>query len=133
MALMTRRCEYIVNATSSLSNANGLKSSVLQKHLYSQNAEIVESITHLSQPSAPVSSMGNYLLVPHTSSDDSIPNTPSSEIRPTVVTDMWVERCLHRKAYVSPQNNVTSTPFRHFPISGKLCTHHTIMENIDMF
>ena len=102
--------------------ANYLQSSVLQKHLHSQNAEIVDSITHLSEPSTPVPSTESYLLVPHTSSDNSIPATPSLETWPTVVTDMWVERCLHRKEYVPPQNNVTNTPFCRFPISGMIKT-----------
>ena len=38
--------------------------------------------------------------------------------QPMAVTEMWVERCLHRKEVVSPEANVTSTPFRRFPIPG---------------
>lgn len=59
-----------------------------------------------------------FLLVPHTSSNDDIPSTPNQAPSITVVTDLWIERCLHKKHYVSPGANVTNTLFQH-SIPGK--------------
>ncbi|KAL8873318.1 MAG: hypothetical protein Q9174_001194 [Haloplaca sp. 1 TL-2023] len=54
--------------------------------------------------------------------------------QPTVVTDMWVERTLHRKQYIRPDANVTNTPFRTFPISGfeRLVVCSTGFEGVDL-
>ena len=59
-----------------------------------------------------------YLLVPHTSAFEDIPPIPDTRPKPTVVTDMWIERCLFRKEFVQPQTNVTNTVFPRFPIPG---------------
>ena len=78
----------------------------------------MSDLSQLSQLPLSASNDGAYVVVPHTSSDHDIPSTPDPMPQPIAVTDMWVERCLHRKEFVSPQANVTSTPFRRFPIPG---------------
>ena len=78
----------------------------------------MSDLSELSQLPLSATNDGAYVVVPHTSSGHDIPSTPDPMPQPIAVTDMWVERCLHRKELVSPQANVTSTPFRQFPISG---------------
>jgi hypothetical protein len=56
--------------------------------------------------------------VPHNSNDGEIPSLLKSIPGATLVTDMWVERCLHKREYVEPHSNVTNLPFK-FPIPGK--------------
>ena len=73
----------------------------------------------LSQASTPARNDPGYILVPHTSSERDIPSTPDPDSQPTVVTDMWIERCLHKKAFVNPKDNVTNSPFQ-FPVPGML-------------
>lgn len=51
-----------------------------------------------------------------------VPKTPHETENLTVVTDMWLERCLHRTECVDPQADPTSTPFRLFPIPGLSAT-----------
>jgi len=94
------------------------QTSILQNHLSSHDAEITSSLLELSQPGTSNGLSETYLIVPHTSSQSDIPSTHDSSSQPTTVTDMWIERCLHRKAFVQPQDNVTSTPMSRFPICG---------------
>ena len=65
----------------------------------------------------PVEDEAAFLVVPHTSSQHDIPSTPDPIPKPIVVTDMWIELCLHRKRYVHPQANITNSPFR-YPVPG---------------
>ena len=72
----------------------------------------------LSPASASTSDDTTYVLVPHTASEHDIPSTPDSTSQPKVVTDMWIERCLHKKTFVQPKDNITSSLFR-FPVPGE--------------
>ncbi|KAL9026162.1 MAG: hypothetical protein Q9196_005129, partial [Gyalolechia fulgens] len=75
-----------------------------------------------------------FLLVPHNISNERIPPTAASMHRPAVVTDMWIERNLHRKRYISPEANITNTPFPRFPIPGfdRLVVCSTGFEDVDL-
>ncbi|KAL8957780.1 MAG: hypothetical protein Q9193_005032, partial [Seirophora villosa] len=75
-----------------------------------------------------------FLLVPHDLPTNLLPTIPVHQHRPVVVTDMWVERNLHRKQYVRPEANVTSTPFQRFPIPGfeSLVVCSTRFEDVDL-
>lgn len=58
-----------------------------------------------------------------------VPETPQGTENLKIVTDMWLERCLHRAECIDPQVNPTSTPFRRIPVPGmsatfKLLTRH---------
>ena len=88
---------------------------MLQGHLRSHNAELIQDIEQLSPSCA---NENGYLLVPQGIAFNDIPNAPQGAKQPVVVTDMWIERCLHRKEIVDPKANVTSYPFPKSPISG---------------
>ncbi|KAI9876724.1 MAG: hypothetical protein M1830_005860 [Pleopsidium flavum] len=90
------------------------RTSILQNHLSSHNAEITSSFLELSQHGTPNGLLETYLIVPHTSSQSDIPSTPDSSTQPTTVTDMWVERCLHSKIFVQPRDNVTSATYEEY-------------------
>lgn len=62
-----------------------------------------------------------YLLVSHTIVACDIPKLSTGLAQPTVVTDLWMERCLHRRELVNPKTDRTSTPFQKYPLSGTLC------------
>ncbi|KAL8944688.1 MAG: hypothetical protein Q9216_000256 [Gyalolechia sp. 2 TL-2023] len=112
---------------------NEKKTLILHKHLLSHGAEILPD--QLSFTPATMSIAGNeFLLVPHTISKEHIPPTVESMHQPTVVTDMWVERNLHRKQYISPEANITNTPFQRFPIVGfsHLVICSTGFEDVDL-
>lgn len=77
----------------------------------------MDTMAELSTPSAKKHESG-YLLVHHSTTYNDIPKLSQGTMNPTIVTDMWVERCLHRHDLVQPEANVTNTPFHHFPIAG---------------
>lgn len=98
------------------------QNSILAKHLISNGAELLPDVVQLFSL-AGADANHRILLMPHTMAASMIPSTPPGMSQPTVVTDMWVERCLHRKVFVNPQLNATSTPFQTFPISGTALFH----------
>ncbi|KAL9000777.1 MAG: hypothetical protein Q9188_005597, partial [Gyalolechia gomerana] len=112
---------------------NEKKTSILHKHLLSHGAEILPD--QLSFTPVTASTPDNeFVLVPHNISNEQIPPIAESMHQPTVVTDMWVERNLHRKQYISPEANITNMPFRRFPVPGfnHLVICSTRFEDVDL-
>lgn len=97
---------------------DGKKTAILEEHLRSHGAEIIDDASQLPPAPKDGSPRNGYILIPHTSSDPDSPSTSENEHQPVLVTDMWVERCLYRKQFEEPQASVTNTPFRQFPIAG---------------
>lgn len=65
------------------------------------------------------SGISSYILVPYNLPRKEIPSLEDeAESEPDVVTDMWIEKCLHSKSFVPPEADITSTPFPRFPIPG---------------
>ena len=95
--------------------ADRVQVSILEKHLYSHDAEILSDMTQLSHTSE-TTSESELIIVPHTSSNSDIPPTPNPSAQ-EIVTDFWVEKCLHRKEFVDPSSSITNAPFQ-FPIPG---------------
>ncbi|KAH9899066.1 hypothetical protein F4778DRAFT_742023 [Xylariomycetidae sp. FL2044] len=56
-----------------------------------------------------------YLVVPQTSQPDTHPKLPEG-IR--IVTEFFIERCIHNKKLFSPDEHVLGQPFPKFPIEG---------------
>ena len=60
----------------------------------------------------------SFMVVPHDKPLDVLKRGTSPTGAYTLVTEWWIERCLHRKRLVDPEQDVTSTPFASFPIPG---------------
>ena len=58
-------------------------------------------------------------MVPYQTPGQDIPSTDDLAFECEVVTDMWLEKCLHSRSLVPPELHVASTPFPKFPIPGK--------------
>jgi hypothetical protein len=119
MASMLERC---VGASSRppgwpLLIANS-QASILKRHLQSHEADVLAGLDDLSRGPSSAGANADFLVVPHTFSESDIPSTPGGDRRPRVVTEMWIERCLYQKAYLSPRSRVTHGLFK-FPISGE--------------
>ncbi|CAJ2506715.1 Uu.00g079010.m01.CDS01 [Anthostomella pinea] len=56
-----------------------------------------------------------YLLVPQLSQPDSHPQLPEGV---HIITEFFIERCIHNKTLFSPYDHVLGQPFPHFPIDG---------------
>ena len=87
------------------------KTAILVQHLQSHGAHLISDPSELPSSNA-------YLLVPHTISKYNAQRLVETRHQPHLVTDLWIERCMHRKHCVKPHENVTSTPFEQVPITG---------------
>ncbi|WEW61119.1 DNA helicase [Emydomyces testavorans] len=90
---------------------------ILKTHLLSRDGEIVPSINELSKIDGGEDNK-QYILVPYNLPQSDIPSTADSEDDIEIVTDMWIEKCLHSNSFVPPEAHTTSTPVPKFPIPG---------------
>jgi len=56
-----------------------------------------------------------FLIVPQTSAPDTHPHVPETV---HVITEFYIEKCLHRKYFFDPSQHVIGRPFPRFPIPG---------------
>ncbi|KAI1958358.1 DNA helicase [Ophidiomyces ophidiicola] len=87
--------------------------SILENHLISRDAVLVRSRNELSDKDE---REYRYILIPYNTPPSEIPSTTSSNDDVQIVTDMWVEKCLHSNAFLPPEAHTTSTPIPRFPI-----------------
>ncbi|PGH03559.1 DNA replication regulator DPB11 [Blastomyces parvus] len=88
---------------------------ILETHLISRDAQIVSSLNELARD-IPATGPAMYILVPHNLPRSELPSIDDFVIEPEIVTDLWIEKCLHNNALVPPEAHITSTPFPKFPI-----------------
>ncbi|KAJ5713092.1 uncharacterized protein N7483_010273, partial [Penicillium malachiteum] len=91
---------------------------ILHRHLDSNGAQCVESLAEFSRPSIPKTGQGLYIMVPYQTPRKEVPSTDDMAFECDVVTDMWLEKCLHARKLVPPESHIASTPFPKFPIPG---------------
>jgi hypothetical protein len=86
------------------------KTKLLQQYLEPNGARVAQTPTELEDVSHDPSFNARYLLIPHTSSP---PISPLPEVPPgtIVVTEWWVERCIHYKCTFDPATDALSRPF----------------------
>jgi hypothetical protein len=64
-----------------------------------------------------------FLIVPQTSTPDTQPKPPGNV---HIITEFYIERCLHKKYFFDPSQHVIGRPFPVFPIAGfegmSICT-----------
>ncbi|KAI9827751.1 MAG: hypothetical protein M1832_004240 [Thelocarpon impressellum] len=109
------------------------KTSILGEHLVSHGAEMISSLEKLEvTPSADAGP--SYMIVPHHTPMTAFEDLTGPNGAFTIVTEWWIERCLHRKSLVDPDSDVTSRPFARFPIQGfggmKICS--TAFSGVDL-
>ncbi|KAL6859492.1 BRCT domain-containing protein [Trichoderma novae-zelandiae] len=75
-------------------------------------ASSLQSPAMLSQPTDP--DHYRFLIVPQTSQPDTHPEVPNEHIH--VITEFYIENCLHNKRFFSPNEQVLGRPFPLFPI-----------------
>lgn len=91
---------------------------MLRQHLTFNGAQIVGSLNDFSHPDIPKTGHGLYIVVSHRIPRSQIPSTDDMAFECEVVTDMWLERCLDAKAFVSPESHVANMPVPVFPVPG---------------
>lgn len=123
----TERGALFQDATFLLQDFDEKKATILARHLSSHGARLISSLSEFSEGNA-------YLLVPHSTHKIEIYGVHEKGYKPQAVTDLWIERCLHRKRFVDPSENIMSTPLQCFPITGfeKLNVSSTGFQGIDL-
>ncbi|KAF1966386.1 hypothetical protein BU23DRAFT_544568 [Bimuria novae-zelandiae CBS 107.79] len=92
------------------------KTNILREHLDSNGAVVVGDATELDNFSADDLGEG-FVLVPHDAQTD-LTSLPEAAGTMSLVTNWWVERCLHGKTLVDPTDCVLCRPFDKPSISG---------------
>ncbi|KAG8530480.1 uncharacterized protein KY384_004983 [Bacidia gigantensis] len=93
------------------------KTSVLETHLISRGAKIGD-IKTLAWDLREYELSDSFVIVPHTMPTPEIPNISKGSSPLPVVTELWVERCLHMKQYQHPSMQIMSRPLANFHIAG---------------
>lgn len=94
------------------------KSDVLYGHLVSNGAEVSNTVERLPEVSQQPQVNRLLMIVPHDMRSADVPSLPESHLPIETVTLWWVERCLHHKKFLDPNDHVIGRPFPAFPIDG---------------
>ncbi|KAF5664149.1 s-m checkpoint control rad4 [Fusarium heterosporum] len=90
------------------------RTSVLEQTLVTLGASICSSLNEAALGRTPRSPRSRFLIVPQASQPDTHPQESHDNIH--VVTEYYIEKCLHNKQYFDPTEHVLGRPFPFFPI-----------------
>ena len=110
-----------------ISGFEGKKTAIVQRHLQSHGANVVEDLDTLGSTEA-------YLLVPYATVASKTSAFLTTHRHLVALTDLWLERCIHLKRCEPPASAVTNMPFVKHPIVGfeNLRINSTGFEGVDL-
>lgn len=88
---------------------------VLEQTIASLDGAAVTSLTTL-QDSNEGQTRRKFLIVPQTARSDTYPSSIPEDVN--VITEFFIERCLHSKQFSQPHDHALGRPFPTFPIEG---------------
>ncbi|PNP50529.1 hypothetical protein THARTR1_08745 [Trichoderma harzianum] len=91
------------------------RATILEQTIATLGGTIVSSLQSpamLSQPTDP--EHYRFLIVPQTSQPDTHPKVPNEHVH--IITEFYIENCLHNKRFFNPNEQVLGRPFPLFPI-----------------
>ncbi|KAI0156734.1 hypothetical protein GGR52DRAFT_199294 [Hypoxylon sp. FL1284] len=86
---------------------------IVQQHITSHDGRVSGTLEDAASPNHNEPSDRRYLIVPQTSQPDSHPTLPEGM---HIVTEFYIERCVHNKTLAQPNDHVLGQPFPQFPI-----------------
>ncbi|KAI0541826.1 hypothetical protein GGR58DRAFT_455075 [Xylaria digitata] len=105
---------------------------ILLGFLTSHGAQLSSSVDDVASLNHAEPAEQRYLLVPQTSQPDSHPRLPDGV---HIITEFFIERCIHNKTLFSPGDHVWGQPFPRFPIDGfpnlTICTAGFVNEQLN--
>ncbi|KAI0455239.1 hypothetical protein F5B21DRAFT_514139 [Xylaria acuta] len=108
------------------------KEQVLFGFLTSHGGQLASTLEDVASLSHAEPLNQRYLLVPQTSQPDSHPQLPDGV---HIITEFFIERCIHNKTLFSPTDHVWGQPFPRFPIHGfqnlTICTAGFVNEQLN--
>ncbi|PQE15681.1 BRCT domain-containing protein [Rutstroemia sp. NJR-2017a BBW] len=91
---------------------------ILTNHLLAHDGEVLQSDKDLIESSVESPLKRHFMIVPYDLPANKYPELPESGSQIEIITDWWVERCLHHKQFMEPSTHVIGRPFPSFPIEG---------------
>ncbi|KAH7419293.1 BRCT domain-containing protein [Cadophora sp. MPI-SDFR-AT-0126] len=91
---------------------------ILHGHLFSNGGEVVETVEDLVRESRKYQPNRLFRMLPHDLPVPDFPPLPDSQLPIETITFWWLERCLHHKKFLDPNDHVVGRPFPVFPIEG---------------
>lgn len=101
-----------------------MRADIICEYLTSHGGRISPSLDDLASPRQPEPPKQRFLVVPQASQPDTHPGLPPSDdgadSDPSVqiVTEFWIERCVHGRRLCDPADHVLGRPFPRFPLAG---------------
>lgn len=94
------------------------KSEILTSHLVPHGAELAATIEELQIPPPDDLPLRLFRVTPSNLPASEYRDLPSSNMPIQAITEWWVERCLHHKAFMEPEDLVIGRPFPKHPVEG---------------
>ncbi|KAG5929526.1 hypothetical protein E4U42_005553 [Claviceps africana] len=98
---------------------NDKRHTVLEDTITTLGGSVASSLREVAMASASAGHSQHshrFLIVPQSSTASSHPQLPSEDV--DIVTEFFLERCLHSKQFTHPRQHVLGRPFPVFPIPG---------------
>ena len=113
---------------------NDKKTAVLEDHIRSRDGNICDFEATMNAGSH-VTDSAMYMVVPHNMPPEQYPDAGREiKLRDILATELWVQRCLHRKLFEEPSSHVANLPLKCFPTPGfqelKVCS--TAFQGVDL-
>ena len=89
---------------------------VLEQTISSLDGSMVTSLAALGRSSNEGQTRHKFLIVPQTARPETYPTSIPEEAN--VITEFFIEKCLHSKQFSNPGDHVLGQPFPSFPIEG---------------
>ncbi|UNI17182.1 protein kinase activating protein dpb11 [Purpureocillium takamizusanense] len=89
---------------------------VLEDSIVPLGGLVVRTLDEVVSYPAPAEPFFRFLIVPQLSQPDTHPPAPPDKVH--VVTQYYIERCLHSKSFLHPNSSVFGRPFPRYPIPG---------------
>lgn len=89
---------------------------VLDETVTNLGGTIAPSVEAIASRPPHAGALHRFLIVPQTSQPDTHPRIPHDDVH--IVTEFYIERCLHSKRFSPPAEHVLGRPFPRFPIRG---------------
>ena len=104
------------NAVFSIHGFGAKRSTVLRDTIATLGGAIASTLEVAATRPAPCEPFYRFLVVPQTSQPDTHPNMEHDNL--LIVTEFYIEKCLHSKQFFHPDEHVLGRPFPLFPIPG---------------
>lgn len=92
------------------------RTAVLEQTIFTLNGSICGSLEQVATAPVPREPAHRFLILPQTSQPDTHPQIPYENLH--IITEYYIERCLHNKHFFPPNEAVLGRPFPLFPIPG---------------